>query len=84
MSDHCVIDGSRHVIRCNICGDEIPMPLGAVRWVAAVIVGFTAEHSSEPHEGRRTWFKVPPSDVVRALSACHDHIPVHPTEKTHA
>ena len=54
-ADHCVWTGG--TIRCTICGDEVPMPLGDIPWLCGVLAAFMASHTSEPHTGKRTYFQ---------------------------
>jgi hypothetical protein len=58
MSEHdnTVCDAKTQTLRCTVCGDEVPIPLGTLSWVLAVMEAFSKEHSSSKHEGRRTWF----------------------------
>ena len=51
-----VCDAVRQVMRCDVCGDEVPIPLGSLKWVSAVMSAFADAHPDEPHECRRTWF----------------------------
>lgn len=61
--DNTVVDATTQTMRCNVCGDEIPMPLGDVDWVCAVMRAFTKAHRGNTHPGRRTWLSEPPDDV---------------------
>ena len=55
MKDNSVIDQERRVMRCTVCGDEVPMPLGEARWVAAVMTAFARAHGGAgDHGGGRT------------------------------
>ena len=56
-TNHCVCDSSTGTVRCKICGDEIPIPLGDISWVCGVLGAFTGSHPGVPHEGKRTYFQ---------------------------
>ena len=53
-----VCDAVRQVMRCDVCGDEVPIPLGSLKWVSAVMLAFADAHPDEMHAGRRTWVSV--------------------------
>ena len=41
------IDAATQTMRCTVCGDEVPIPLGAVPWVSEVMLAFANAHSGE-------------------------------------
>lgn len=49
-----ICDANRQTMRCEVCGDEVPLPLGAVEYVVAVMRAFSREHPVTEHEGGRT------------------------------
>ena len=53
--DNTVCDAKTQTLRCMVCGDEVPIPLGAVDWVVAVMKAFSEAHRG-PHSGPRSWF----------------------------
>ena len=68
--DNCVIDSLTQTMRCEKCGDEVPIPLGLVAWVCAVMRAFSAAHAgSEPHAKGRTAFSVPTHENKRSDDA---------------
>lgn len=57
-----VVDAGKQVLRCNICGDEFPMPLGLMDFVIAVFDGFQKAHegcNGKPGK-TRTDYPAPP------------------------
>ena len=50
------LDVARHTLRCDICADEIPFPLGDVAWVLAITRAFADAHRGRRHQGGRTAF----------------------------
>lgn|GEM_PF-4621223 len=56
QTDHCYCDTVTKTIRCEVCGEEIPMPLGTIRWVTRVMKAFVSEHRTKQHEGGRCLF----------------------------
>jgi len=55
-----VVDSIRQVVRCEVCGEWIPIPLGvAVKWTCAVLDAFCDCHPAADHEPRRTYFSTP-------------------------
>jgi len=55
--DLTVLDTDKQVMRCMRCGEECPMPLGDVRWVAGVLKAFSAAHRAcMKFRGRRCYF----------------------------
>jgi hypothetical protein len=60
MGENTVIDSNRQVMRCNICGEEIPMPYGECHWVVAVMKAFIRAHKGAHGPGSKlTWFSTP-------------------------
>jgi hypothetical protein len=41
-------------MRCLVCGDEVPMPLGVIDWVAGVAKIFARCHEGDDHPPGRT------------------------------
>ena len=58
-TDNTIIDAVTQTMRCNVCGDEVPIPLGALSWCAAVMQSFAKAHEPAKHEPGRTAFTVP-------------------------
>ncbi|MBF8279792.1 MAG: hypothetical protein HW385_1224 [candidate division NC10 bacterium] len=50
------LDISRQSLVCQVCGDEIPFPLGDVAWVQAITRAFANAHRGHRHQGGRTAF----------------------------
>jgi hypothetical protein len=68
MKEHVVIDAAEQVMRCNVCGDTMPIPLGCVQdWVTPVMKAFARAHESASHAGGRTMMSVP-KDAMRMLA----------------
>lgn len=64
VSSRCIVDPARQVVRCERCGEEIPIPLGTLAWVTGVTVAFDLAHkhcsSGDPDDvRRRCWFSTP-------------------------
>lgn len=53
-SENAVCDLLRGTLRCLVCGDEVPMPLGDVAWVCDVAKAFARAHRGGKHAGKRT------------------------------
>ena len=66
-----VCDAVRQVMRCDVCGDEVPIPLGRLKWVSAVMSAFADAHPDEPHAGRRTW--VSPQGIYESMRDIQKH-----------
>jgi hypothetical protein len=47
--DNTIVDSVTQTIRCQVCGDEIPIPLGLIPWVAAVCDAFSSAHAAPRH-----------------------------------
>jgi len=54
------VDADTQTMRCTICGDEVPIPLGAPSWAGAVFRAFAQAHPKTAHDGKRTYFATPP------------------------
>ena len=55
-----VVDANTQTVRCEKYGDEIPIPLGIIPWVTAVLEAFVDAYSvEEPHQPGRTLFSIP-------------------------
>ena len=50
------LDAGRQTLVCQVCGDEIPAPIGDVAWVLAVTRAFADVHRGRRHRGGRTAF----------------------------
>ena len=63
--NNTVFDAATQTMRCELCGDEVPIPLGNCRWVSDVMQAFVSahrgKHAANPDRRRkcRTWFSVP-------------------------
>lgn len=58
-TNNTVIDGGRGVMRCEVCGDEIPMPAGDIHWAASVMRAFQKAHEPVGHQSGQTRFSTP-------------------------
>jgi hypothetical protein len=58
-NNRTVVDANTETLRCLVCGDEIPIPLGVVPWVIKVMDAFMGAHSPKEHTGQRTFFSTP-------------------------
>jgi len=54
-----VVDTTTQTMRCSECGDEVPIPLGVISWVTAVMNAFDEVHHDCRHEPGRTRFSKP-------------------------
>lgn len=63
--DNTVIDAITQTMRCDVCGDEVPAPLGSLPWVSAVMLAFSEAHAGESHGGGRTRFSTPTEQSPR-------------------
>lgn len=65
--DNTVVDANTQTMRCNVCGDEVPLPLGDVGWFVAVIQAFAKAHRTPRHPPGLTAFAVPrtPDQLAR-------------------
>lgn len=64
MKDNTFVDADRQTMWCEVCGDEVPIPLGALDWAAAVMKAFADAHAGGPHEGGKTRFSTPAGPVA--------------------
>jgi len=65
-SDHCVMDATTQTLRCERCGEEVPIPVGVIDWFVGVTRAFSAAHADceprlvgGPDERKRTGFSTP-------------------------
>ncbi len=63
-TENTTIDAVRQVMRCNVCGDEIPIPLGQLKWVCAVMSAFERAHRGRQHMAGMTRFTSSESEVA--------------------
>lgn len=40
-----VVDAHGQCVRCEVCGEEVPFPIGVLAWVAGYIRAFDAAHA---------------------------------------
>jgi hypothetical protein len=61
VAPRTVVDSATQTIRCERCGEEVPIPLGVVRWVTGVLEAFDAAHTGcrRGEDGTRTYFSEP-------------------------
>ena len=61
MKNHnnCLIDTKTQTMRCTICGDEMPYPVGISEWFANVADAFMKAHPAQAHEPGRTMLSKP-------------------------
>lgn len=58
--DNTVIDAHTQTMRCEKCGEELPIPLGTMKWAVTVMKAFAEAHAGdEPHARGRTRFSIP-------------------------
>lgn len=58
--DNTVIDANTQTMRCLVCGDEIPIPFGELKWVCKVMNAFADAHrGNNNHGGGRTQVSIP-------------------------
>jgi hypothetical protein len=56
---YTVIDANTQTMRCEVCGDEVPIPLGGLSWVVKVMKAFASEHRRCNGNSGRTTFSTP-------------------------
>ena len=54
-----MIDAVGQVVRCTRCGEEIPIPLGRLDWVGAVLRAFGKAPKECGGRERTCWFSTP-------------------------
>jgi len=54
-----VVDAATQTMRCDVCKDEVPIPLGSLGWVAAVCEAFDRAHRGCRGVPGATTFSVP-------------------------
>ena len=59
MADKTIVDAVRQEMRCEKCGDAVPIPLGAIPWVATVMQAFGEAHENCDGTPGRTSVSVP-------------------------
>jgi hypothetical protein len=69
MKDNAVLDVHNNVMRCKACGEVVPIPMGVVSWVCAVMKAFAEAHAGEVHHAGRTLFSIPRGADGRAKPA---------------
>ncbi|MFH1984811.1 MAG: hypothetical protein ABIL58_23465 [Pseudomonadota bacterium] len=52
MTENTIIDAKHQVLRCEVCGDEVPIPLGDVELVCESLMAFAKAHAGEHGPGR--------------------------------
>lgn len=58
--DKVVVDATTQTMRCNTCGEEVPIPLGVLDWVTGVMLAFRKAHREcKKGDGQRTYFSKP-------------------------
>lgn len=55
---NCECDANTQSMRCLVCGDEVPIPIGACEWTAGVMKLFDKMHASAKHEPGQTRFTI--------------------------
>ena len=56
LRDWIEIDAETQTIRCLVCQEEIPIPLGCMDWVNGVVRAYKRAHPRHDHAAQRTWF----------------------------
>lgn len=60
--DRTVVDAVTQTVRCEECGEEIPIPLGVIDWVTGVLAAFGKAHREcRKGDKGRTCFSKPKS-----------------------
>jgi len=59
--DKTVCDAKTQTIRCEVCKDEIPLPLGSVDWVVRACNAFTRTHLNCNGRKGKTTLAIPPN-----------------------
>jgi len=54
-----VCDANTQTVRCEVCGDEIPIPIGPISWFVAVTQAFADIHLISPHKSVGAGFSTP-------------------------
>jgi hypothetical protein len=57
--DNTIVEADTQTMRCTVCGDVVPIPLGALSWCSAVMLAFAKAHKGAKHAPGRTAFTVP-------------------------
>ena len=61
--DWIVADASTQTMRCEHCGEEIPIPLGDIDWVVSVMTAFDKAHrfckKDDPRDRPLCYFSEP-------------------------
>jgi len=61
-NEHIFIDSAHNVVCCTHCGETIPIPLGRIAWVSAVMTAYAEAHGDcEPYDdflaNRKAYFQ---------------------------
>lgn len=51
---HTIADGKTGLMRCNVCQDTFPLPIGSASFVVTVMRAFEKAHQNCDGEGGRT------------------------------
>jgi len=54
-----VVDAATQTMRCEVCGDEVPIPFGILTWVSDVCKAFDRAHKDCNGNPGRTKFSTP-------------------------
>jgi len=58
--DATIVDATTQTVRCERCGEEIPIPLGSIDWVLAVMKAFERAHKTcKKGDEKRCYFSTP-------------------------
>lgn len=72
---HVVIDAGTQTLRCELCDEQVPLPLGLAAWVLTVCDAFAKAHPARSHQPGRTGFTRP-----RDLAASSQFAPKEPSD----
>ena len=62
--DMVIVDASTQTVRCERCGEEIPIPLGTINWVLSVMKAFEREHKTcKKGDEHRCFFSKPKKET---------------------
>ena len=62
-----IVDSEKQVMKCQECGDTVPIPMGLLSWVCAVMDAFSNAHKNcfQGDTGKQTWFSAPKVEVTK-------------------
>ena len=57
--DATVVDAITKTMRCEVCKEEVPIPLGKIDWTSSVMQAFVVAHRGCDGRKGKTGFSVP-------------------------